>query len=124
MSYNVYKISYIGVPRDHHVIFVETNADGTGHIFQVTGDIQTGMTHGHKVGKKPEDSASYVGKEYIGTISTTSYARIESIVNSIEPPKKQFNGPNRINPQEPLRRCQEWTAEAIQALKDSGVLKV
>jgi hypothetical protein len=123
MSYTVYKVSYIGAPRDHHTIFVQTNADGTGHIFQVTGDIQNGMVHGHKPGRKPEDSASFVKKEYIGTVSMTNYARIESVVNGIEPPKKQFNGPRRINPQEPLRRCQEWTAEAIQALKDSGVLE-
>lgn len=122
MAYNVYKVSYIGAPRNHLVIFVEKNPDGSGHIYQVAGDIQNGMSFAHKPGRKPEDSATYLGKEYIGTVSATNYPRIESIVNGIEPPKKQFDGPKRINAQEPLRRCQEWTAEAIQALKDASVV--
>jgi hypothetical protein len=104
------------------LFFVKKNPDGSGYVYQVAGDIQNGMSYGHKPGRKPEDSATYVGKEYIGTVSTTNYPRIESIVNGIEPPKKQLDGPNRINPQEPLRRCQEWTAEAIQALKDASVI--
>ncbi|KAH8760019.1 hypothetical protein BGZ57DRAFT_932085 [Hyaloscypha finlandica] len=33
MSYNVFLTAYIGAPRDHHAIFVETAADGTGYIF-------------------------------------------------------------------------------------------
>ena len=36
MSYSVYVAAYTGAPRDHHTIFVETEADGTGFIFQVT----------------------------------------------------------------------------------------
>lgn len=123
MSYAVYLVSYLGAPRDHHAIFVETNADHSGFIFQVTGDIQRGMTFGHKPAKRPEDSNSFVSKSYIGTVSETNYARIQSIVDAIPPPPKQFNGPKRINPSEPLRRCQEWTSEAIQALTDQGVLQ-
>lgn len=124
MSYEVYKVSYLGAPIDHVAIFVELDlSDGSGYIYQVTGNIQTGMSFGHKPGKKPEASASYVGKKYIGTVSVTNYPRIESIVNGIEPPKKQFDGPTRINPQEPLRRCTEWTEEAIQALRDASVLE-
>ncbi|PVH74008.1 hypothetical protein DL98DRAFT_659087 [Cadophora sp. DSE1049] len=123
MSYNVYLVAYAGLPRDHHTIFVETGADGSGYIFQVTGNIQDGMTHGHKAAKKPEDSLTYVSKHLIGTVSHENYARIGSIVDMIPPPKKQFNGPKRIYPAEPIRRCQEWNAEAIQALKSAGVLQ-
>lgn len=42
----------------------------------------------------------------------------------IQPPKKQFDGPRRRYLDEPIRRCQEWTAEAIQALTSAGVLVV
>lgn len=36
---------------------------------------------------------------------------------------KQFNGPKRIEPSVPLRRCQEWTDESIRALKNEGALQ-
>lgn len=124
MPHSVYLVSYVGAPRDHHAIFVETNSDLSGYIFQVTGDIQRGMSFGHKSAKKPEDSASFVAKSRIGTVSETDFARVQSVIEKIPPPPKQFNGPKRINPNEPLRRCQEWTNEAIQALKDEGILQV
>jgi len=56
MSHKVYKVSYVGVPRNRYVIFVERNADGTGQIFQVAGDIQNGMAYGHKPGRKVAES--------------------------------------------------------------------
>jgi hypothetical protein len=111
MSYNVYLVSNIGAPRDHHCIFVETNDDESGYIIQVTGNIQNGMTFG------------FVGKEHIGTVSKDKYNEIQRVAETIETPKKQFDGPKRINPKEPLRRCQEWASEAVQALKDAGVLE-
>ena len=123
MAYNVYKVSYLGVPINHLAIFVETNSDRSGYIYQVVGDIQNGMSYGHKSAKKPEESVTFLEKVYIGTVSTTNYPRIESIVNGVEPPKKQFNGPERINPQEPLRRCGKWTAEAVQALENANVIE-
>ena len=49
-----------------------------------------------QVWRKPEDSATYVGKEYIGSVSMTNYPRIESVVNVIEPPKKQSMARNEL----------------------------
>lgn len=123
MSSKVYLVSYLGAPRDHQAIFVETNEDKSGHIFQVTWDIQSGMSYGHKSAKRPEDSATFTTKEQLGTVSEANYHQIQSIVETIEPPKKQFNGPKRLNPREPLRRCQEWTSEAVEALKSAGILE-
>jgi len=123
MSYNVYLVASSGMPRDHHTIFVEINDDQSGYMFQVTGNIQTGMTHSHKDSEGPELSYTFVSKELIGTVSHDNYWRMEGICDDIPAPKKQFNGPQRIYPREPLRRCQEWTEEAIQALKDTGVLE-
>lgn len=123
MSYNVYRVSYAGLPRDHQAIFVETNDDQSGHVFQVTGDIQNGMTHNDKPAKKPEDSASYQSKQHIGKIAAADFARIKRTCESIPAPKKQFEGPRRLYPNEPLRRCQEWTQEAINALVNEGILK-
>lgn len=123
MSYKVFLVDSLGAPQNHHAIFVETNEDGSGQIFQVTGNIQKEMMHGHKSGKKPEESNTYISKQQIGTVTIANYERIESILNAIQPPKKQFDGPRRLYPTEPIRRCQEWTAEAVQALKDAGVLE-
>ncbi|KAI9736739.1 MAG: hypothetical protein M1834_000943 [Cirrosporium novae-zelandiae] len=126
MSYNVYLMRYAGMPRDHLTIFVETNEDGseTGYIYQVTGDIQTGMTHGHKKSyQNPEQSATFLGKELIGKVSVEKYPRVKEICDSIVPPKKQFERNTRLYPSEPLRRCQEWTQEAIQELKTAEVLQ-
>jgi len=72
MSHNVYRVAFLGTPRDHHVIFVETKVDGSGVIFQVRGDIQNRMTYEFKDGKKPEDSASLVSKTPIGKVSLIS----------------------------------------------------
>lgn len=117
-----YLVSSAGLPRDHHAIFIEMNDDLSGHVFQVTGNIQNGMTYEDKPSKKPEDSATYQGKELIGKIAAADFARIKPTCQSIPAPKKQFEGPRRLYPNEPLRRCQEWTQEAVNALVDAGIL--
>lgn len=123
MSYKVYRVSYAGLPRDHYAIFVEMNNDQSGWLFQVTGDIQNGMKHNDKPAKKPEESGTYQNKITIGTVATADFARIKPTCESIPAPKKQFEGPRRLYPKEPLRRCQEWTQEAIDALVKAGILK-
>ncbi|KAH7333397.1 hypothetical protein BKA65DRAFT_43976 [Rhexocercosporidium sp. MPI-PUGE-AT-0058] len=75
------------------------------------------MIHEHKKAKQPEMSSSFGGlKQLIGTVTLNNYVHIRSVVNGVPPPKK-------IYPNEPLRRCQEWTNEAIQALTDRGILQ-
>ncbi|WEW56709.1 hypothetical protein PRK78_002157 [Emydomyces testavorans] len=127
MSYNVYRVSSAGMPRDHHAIFVETNnpTTGCGHIYQVTGNIQTGMTYETKpASRPPEEDPSFLTKVLIGTVQAAMHPDMyRTVCCSVQPPKKQFDGPRRLFPQEPIRRCQEWTAEAIQALTDAGILK-
>jgi hypothetical protein len=110
-----------GVSGAVSAIFVETNEDESGYLFQVTGNIQEGMSFGHR---NTEDSDKWtIGKELLGTVTHENHDRIQSVVEAVEPPKKQFNGPRRIDPSQPIRRCQEWTADAIEALKDAGVLE-
>lgn len=138
MTYNVYLLSPAGMPRNHHAIFIETNlpTTGCGHIYQVTGNIQTGMIYEDKpTTSPPEEDPSFIDKVVIGivdaTATTTSTATVTAMLESIRsilrgnvpPPKKQFDGPRRLFPQEPIRRCQEWTAEAINALVEAGALK-
>lgn len=97
ISYNVYCVAYSGLPRDHHAIFVELVADGAGQIFQVIGNIQSGMAYETKPAKKPDESNTYQSSELIGTVTTANHARIDSECETIPPPPKQFIGPRRID---------------------------
>ncbi|KAI1989220.1 hypothetical protein LOZ53_003626 [Ophidiomyces ophidiicola] len=126
MSYNVYRVSSVGMPRDHHAIFIETNSPsiGCGHVYQVTGNIQDGMVYEDKPATSPpEDDPSFVGKSLVGTVKETSHPdKVRKVCRSVEAPKKQFDGPRKLYPEEKVRRCQEWTAEAVAALTQAGLL--
>lgn len=122
MSYNVYRVAYAGIPREHHAIFVEMNNDQSGWLFQVAGNIMYGQEYQDKRSRNPEQSTSYRSKVAIGTVAIADFARIKPTLESIPPPKKQFEGELRLYPEEPLRRCQEWTQEAINALFYAGIL--
>ena len=63
-----------------------------------------------------EKSATFQSKSQIGKVEVTDLSRIKQICLKIAPLKKQFQRPRRLYPQEPLRRCQEWTAEVVQAI--------
>ena len=123
MSHPIYLVSFLGTARDRHAIFVETEPDYSGFLYQVSGTILTGMEFNHKRAKPPEKSNTFISKSYIGTVSETDYARIQTIVESIPPPAKQYERTKRTNSSVPLRRCQEWTAEAVKALRDHSVLR-
>lgn len=123
MPLPVYHVEYLGSPN-HEAIFVRlSEADGSGLLFHVIGNIQEGMKYECRSTKRPEDSLSFVGKNQVGWISSSDLQRFKSTCESNPPPAKQFNGPRRIDPRKPLRRCGEWAAESLQALKSNGVLK-
>lgn len=122
MSYPVFLVVSLGFSLDHHAIFVETNPDQSGQIFQVTGNIQTGMKYETKPGIKPENSAEFLSKELLGHVAASTYPRVNEICTQVPVPGKQFDGAKRIDPKTPIRRCQEWTKEAADALKQAGVV--
>jgi hypothetical protein len=86
MTYQVFLVSCAGAPRDHQAIFVETNSDKSGQIFQVTGNIQTGMRYESKPAKRPEESLSFVKKELLGTVTTANYTGIDPACRRNPPP--------------------------------------
>ena len=121
--YPVYLVEYLGAPRNHHGIFVETQNNGTGTLFHVIGDIQKGMTYeSRQLSRKPDESHTFVSKSQLGWVGVDDLPRVDSICRANPPPAKQFNGPKRINKSQPLRRCQEWTRETIGYLQANGVL--
>ncbi|KAG5961147.1 hypothetical protein E4U57_007803 [Claviceps arundinis] len=120
---DVFRVEYVGMPRDHHAIFVHTKSDGSGALYHVVGAIQKGMTFENKAGKQPDESATFIRKKHLGWVTVDKYPYVESICRSVPPPKKQFEKQTRLFPREPLRRCQEWTDEAVEALSSSGILQ-
>ncbi|KAF3480931.1 uncharacterized protein GIQ15_06278 [Arthroderma uncinatum] len=125
-SYAVYRVTETGLPRNHHAIFVETEEDGPGSgcRFNVTGNVQNGMEYEERKTGKPQESASFMGMEKLGVVDPGSYSRLQSICRSTPVPKKQFDGPKRLYPDVPLRRCQEWTAETVKRLIDEQALEI
>lgn len=94
--YPVYLIEYLGAPRNHHAIFVETQQDESGTLFHVKGDIQNGMTYEtRQTPKKPDLSSTFVSKSQLGWIRVEDLSRVESICRANPPPAKQFNGPKK-----------------------------
>jgi hypothetical protein len=51
------------------------------------------------------------------------YTKVDAICKTVPPPRKQYEGPKLLVPKNELRRCQEWTNEAIAELKAKGVLQ-
>ncbi|KAL5349914.1 hypothetical protein ACLOAV_004948 [Pseudogymnoascus australis] len=128
-------------PRYHNVIFVETEADGSGAVHHVIGDITSGMTYATRREGRPEDSEIFVQKEFIGTVESAIYPeKIHAVLKTLPPPPKQkkfniktmkteqmkddgsFYEPGEMRPR--MVKCTEWTVEqAIPALYASGVLQ-
>lgn len=73
--------------------------------------------------KFPDFSYSYENMMLLGAVDKADIDQFRQVCLSIPPPKKQFEGPKRLYPKEALRHCQQWVAEAIDALKGQGVLK-
>ena len=64
----------------------------------------------------------FIRKEPVGKISASDFVRVEAICRDVAPPAKQYDGPKRIDPSMPLRRCGEWTDEAVRAMRDAGIV--
>jgi hypothetical protein len=121
--YPVSLVESLGVPRNHHALFIQTNSDGTGSLFNVIGDTQSGMNfEARELSEQPELSQTFVSKSQLGWIKAGDLHRVEAICRSSPPPAKQFDGPKRIDKTKPLRRCQGWTSEIVASLRANGIL--
>lgn len=123
-EYTVYLVESLGNTLNHHAIFVETKADGSGEVFHVKGNIQEGMSYEAKsIAETPDESLEFISKAVIGRVKAENLHIFKSICSANPPPEKQFNGPRRINKNKPLRRCQEWASETIAQLRAEGILE-
>jgi len=149
MSYNVWEVRFkLGIQdpdspetRYHTVIFVETNADGSGYIHHVEGELVIGMKYVAKSFRRPEIFKSFHNRELLGKVLKSDYPDGVNRVCEAQPPpepqKKYNTKTNRTEPiksdgtfyepgetQAPMVKCTEWTERrAIPALKAAGILK-
>ncbi|EGP89081.1 uncharacterized protein MYCGRDRAFT_39787 [Zymoseptoria tritici IPO323] len=90
MSYKVYRVAYAGMPRDHHAINVEQNDDESGWLFQVTGDIQNGMSHDDKATKRQRSRTSRLAtraKTSLGKSRLPTLTRSKAYAAPLRPPR-------------------------------------
>lgn len=122
--YKIFEVTFNPDPRrQHHAIFIATNSDGSGNVFQVTGNVQQGMRYETKPWSLPEAYLSFSHKEALGAVSKEEYHRIGAVCERIPPPEKQYEGRKKLQPDKPLRNCQDWTTDVIDALIGEGVLR-
>lgn len=126
MYHPFYLVQSQGLPRNHHALFVRLSTASEcshGRLFNVTGNIMTGMVYETIEPAIPESSLTFIGMEKLGWVSDSDVHRIDGVCRDNPPPAKQFEGVRRIDSKVPLRRCQEWTKETIQFLRDRGILQ-
>lgn len=123
--YRVYHVLFLGQPS-HESVFIETHEQGqsSGHLYHVIGNILNGMRYEDKTMRDPKDSASFEKMSFIGIILSSDIPRFEAVCRSIEVPGRQLDlRSRRLDPSKPLRRCGEWTADAISALHQQGIVR-
>ncbi|KAF4960681.1 hypothetical protein FGADI_760 [Fusarium gaditjirri] len=121
--YPVYLVESLGMPRNHHAIFIKTGDKEEGTIFNVTGNAMNGFNlEIRETSQSPRLEATFESWAEIGVIAITDLPRVKEICEANPPPGKQYDGLKRIDPAKPLRRCQEWTRETIGHLREQGVL--
>ncbi|KAH7303325.1 hypothetical protein B0I35DRAFT_321439, partial [Stachybotrys elegans] len=124
MRLPLFLIESDGMPRNHQGLLVQTDdEEKSGRLFHVHGNIQQGMSFETRYPEKPESSPTFLSRRLLGWVQESSLEKIEQICRSNPAPAKQFDGPRRIDPRQPLRRCQEWTKETIELLRSQGVLE-
>lgn len=84
------------------------------------------MKYEEKTAQNPVNSDSCVPgtKTKIGTVKASDLHRFRDTCQSIPVPGPQLNlNGSRMDKSRPLRRCTEWTEEAVAALIGAGILQ-
>lgn len=127
--YRVYLAGYLGNhDSQHHAIYVDTDivqGKRWGWLFHVTGNLLSGMTFEEKYAIYPLLSASGESIQQLGWISYNKFPEgIREVCEGIPPPKSQYTlASKRLFPNEPIRHCQHWVREAMDALFVAGVVE-
>lgn len=121
--YTVFRIQEYGEPRNHHALWVQT-AEARGVAFHVIGPVNNGAmqyetkpTYIH-----PSKSMTFVSMQALGRVASHDLPRMDELCRGNGAPIMQMRDGERLYPDVPLRRCQEWTAETVALLRKAGVI--
>ena len=68
---------------------------------------------------------TFQSKTLLAKVKVANLSLIKEMCLSIAPPKNKLQGAHRLFPQEPLwplRSCQEWAVEVVEALVPENVI--
>jgi hypothetical protein len=133
-----------GGERNHIALFIATGAGAgaaaaptetnsytsenpSGIIYNVIGTIVIGAGQIYEVREttNPQLALEHIPGTYrcIGQVRHEDLDRFAAICESIPVPGPQLNLRGKpLDPTKPVRRCTEWTMEAVEALKEAGIL--
>ncbi|PGH12247.1 hypothetical protein AJ79_04427 [Helicocarpus griseus UAMH5409] len=132
-------------PRYHTTIFVETAANGSGYLHEVTGAVTSmgGMQYQSNPHGRPELLSTFYSRELLGVIDASGYPEsFDNVLGQLPPPPRQkaynpqtnrtepFKSENPLTfyedgePRRRLVKCTEWMLEkAIPALRSAGLIR-
>ncbi|KAF1817783.1 uncharacterized protein K489DRAFT_167980 [Dissoconium aciculare CBS 342.82] len=142
-THKVYLTESIGGGEFNHIaLFIATGAGAgagpiennsntsekpSGILYNVIGTIVIGAGQTYEVREttNPQLAIEHIPGTYrcIGQVRHEDLDRFAAICESIPVPGPQLSLRGKpVDPTKPVRRCTEWTMEAVEALKEAGIL--
>ncbi|OAL22368.1 hypothetical protein AYO20_11193 [Fonsecaea nubica] len=124
-NYVIYLVSYMRIiaTSSHHAIYVDIDEGKSGELLHVTGSIQQGMNFEARTSSHPFKGTTCEWIKPAGRVQQDKLAQLEAACRMIPPPAKQFHLSKPLVPKDKIRHCQHWVAEAIEFLREKGVLE-
>ena len=112
--------------RAHFAIYVHQSSSstadsGTGTLINVIGNPINGFVHEIKPDYHLTSEPLKYDRIYLTTIDLSHVDAMIKVAQAVEPPKKSENFMAPVDAVK-NRRCQEWTAEFVQALAKQGLV--
>jgi hypothetical protein len=127
--------------RYHVALFLQTSSSGSGHLFNVVGDLVTGMSYASHLQPDPKLDENFYDRQLLGRVSAdVGVEGIDEVLRVLPPPPKQreFNTKTMRMEQVDAKgrffeegesrpdfvKCTEWTERvALPELVRRGLLR-
>ncbi|GAB0138051.1 hypothetical protein EsDP_00006298 [Epichloe bromicola] len=120
-TYAVFTVRFGEHVASHHGIFVQTNEDGCGTLYDVRGAVSA---NGRLVFKCNQERLSrFKFADAKGVIKKDHVPELERICRSVAAPDSQYPASSETGYAVPACRCGEWTSQAWAAVSASGIVK-
>ncbi|KAK5989410.1 hypothetical protein PT974_10929 [Cladobotryum mycophilum] len=119
MVLNVYQIEIQTSSSPHHIIYVETGANGTGikfHVKRVNSQEHMVFSMDHVSPPGFGSLSTFKSRDFLGRAEDGSLGRIERVCRTVTPPTTQYDSMGTCN-------CLNWVNDAVAALERDGVIR-